>query len=503
VKSPSCRLSLIGSFFVLSLLFPSLSIAQHTVNLTWDASTSQIIGYNIYRATSAKGPYTKLNSTVNVPTSYSDMTPQGGKTYFYAATSVAQDGTESKYSNLGKATIPTGGAGTENTLYSFSGSGGDPKFPYAGLIFDAGGNLYGTTELGGTHSQGTVFEVIPSSDGTWSESVLYDFTGNADGGQPSGSLIFDTAGNLYGTTSLGGSSNCAQGCGTVFKLTSASGGWTESVIYTFTGGPDGREPYSRLQLDAAGNLYGTTLQGGNVGTVCNTGCGVVFELKPSSGGTWKQSVLYTFKGSADGAMPTAALTFDLVGNLYGTTSGGGTGNGVLYKLTPGSGGSWSQSVLHKFSGGYDGKTPYGDVIVDASGNLYGTAYQGGIAPGYGVVFELSLTTAGWKEKLLHVFRDLPAANPVAGLVMDNTGNLFGTTMLGVTKKNCGGGCGDLFKLAPASGGAWTYSLIHTFGVGTDGYRPSGDLILDPIGNIYGTTQAGGANGAGMVFQILH
>jgi uncharacterized repeat protein (TIGR03803 family) len=500
---PWSKLVGFGHVFLNFILLTAPANAQHTVNLTWDASASQIIGYNIYRGNSPNPPYKKLNSAPNVPTNYSDTTAQGGHTYYYAATSVAQDGTESKYSNLGTATIPVGGAGTENALYSFTGSGGDPKLPYAGLVFDAAGNIYGTTELGGTYNQGTVFEVVPSSDGTWTESVLYNFTGDTDGGQPNGSLIFDAAGNLYGTTSFGGSSNCTQGCGTVFKLTPASGGWSESVLYTFTGGADGREPYSRLQFDAAGNLYGTTLLGGNIGTVCTTGCGTVFELKPSSGKTWKQSVLYAFAGAADGAMPTAALTFDTAYNLYGTASAGGSGSGVIYKLTPGSGGTWKQSVLHTFSGGYDGKTPYGDLILGASGNLYGTAYQGGVAPGYGVVFQLSLTSKGWRERLLHVFYNAPAASPVAGLVMDPTGSLFGTTMLGATRTACGGGCGNLFKLAPSSGGGWTYSLIHTFGKNSDGHRPTGDLILDTVGNIYGTTQAGGINGAGMVFQILH
>ena len=318
---------------------------------------------------------------------YSDTTVQGGDTYFYVTTAVDNQGVESAYSNQSEATIPGGGSGTESALYSFAG-GSDPKLPYAGLIFDKAGNLYGTTEFGGTNGQGTVFEITPTSSG-WTETVLYNFTGSADGGQPYASLIFDSAGNLYGTTNFGGSSNCNMGCGTVFKLTPGSGGWTESVLYTFTGGNDGREPYARLRFDAAGNLYGTTLLGGNIGSVCSEGCGTVFKLTPGTSG-WTESVLYAFQGAGDGAAPYDGLALDAAGNLYGTAyTGGASADGVIFKLTPGTSG-WTESVLHTFKGLWDGKYPYGDLILDATGNLYGTAYQGG--SGYGVVFELMLNT---------------------------------------------------------------------------------------------------------------
>jgi len=410
-------------------------------------------------------------------------------------------GVESGYSNLGEAVIPSGGSGSENALYSFAG-GSDPKFPYAGLVFDKAGNLYGTTEFGGTNNQGTVFEITPNSNGTWTESVLYNFTGSSDGGQPYGSLIFDAAGNLYGTTNFGGTSNCNQGCGTVFKLSPGSGGWTESVLYSFSGGTDGREPYARLLFDASGNLYGTTLQGGNINSTCSAGCGTVFKLTPNSNG-YTESVLYAFQGAADGASPYDGLAFDSTGNLYGTANAGGTSaDGVIFKLAPASG-TWTERVLHTFTGRYDGKYPYGDLILDAAGNIYGTAYQGG-GPGFGVVYQLQPNSKGhMTEKLLHGFANTPAGNPVAGLVMDTAGNLYGTTMLGVTESSCGGGCGALFKLSPVSGGGWTYKVVHTFGQGTDGYHPTGDLVLDSAGNMYGTTQAGGAQGTGMVFQIMH
>jgi uncharacterized repeat protein (TIGR03803 family) len=486
----------------LSLLFlPALALA-HAVNLSWDASTSQnIVGYNVYRGPNLTGPYTKINSTLDPNTSYTDSTVQGGQTYYYVTTAVDSQGMESAYSNQSEAVIPSGGSGSENALYNFAG-GGDPKLPYAGLVLDKAGNLYGTTEVGGANNQGTVFEITPNTNGSWTESVIYHFTGSSDGGQPYASLIFDGAGNLYGTTGFGGSTNCNLGCGTVFKLTPGSSGWTETVLYTFTGGSDGRQPSARILRDAAGNLYGTTSLGGNVGSVCSSGCGTVFKLTNGSSG-WNESVLYAFGGGADGASPYAGLAFDATGNLYGTAYAGGTsGNGAIFKLTPGSSG-WTETVLHTFTGAGDGKYPYGDLILDAAGNLYGTAFQGGSA-GYGVVFELLPNSkGGWHERVIHSFYNTPAGNPVAGLAMDTAGNIYGTTMLGATEASCGGGCGTLFKLSPSSSGGWTYKVIHLFGRGTDGYHPTGDLILDSAGNLYGTTQAGGVQGSGLVFQIMH
>jgi uncharacterized repeat protein (TIGR03803 family) len=493
---------LIAILLLLSILFLPALAAAHSVGLSWDPSTSKnIIGYNVYRGPTANGPFTKINSQLDPNTSYTDTTVQSGQTYFYAATAVDNQNVESDYSNLGEAIIPGGGSGSENSLYSFAG-GSDPKTPYAGLIFDKAGNLYGTSQLGGANSLGTVFEITPNSNGSWTESVIYSFTGATDGGQPYGSLVFDTAGNLYGTTSYGGSTNCTQGCGTVFKLTPGSSGWTESVVYTFSGGSDGREPYARLLSDAAGNLYGTTLFGGNITSTCSSGCGTVFKLTRGSSG-WTESVLYAFQGAADGASPYDGLAFDSTGNLYGTAyAGGASGNGVIFKLTPGSSG-WTESILHAFTGGNDGKFPYGDLILDAAGNLYGTASQGG-SQGFGVVFEMRLTKKGnLREAVLHTFANTPSANPVAGLVMDTAGNLYGTTIAGASQTSCGGGCGTLFKLTPVSTGGWTYKVLHDFGHGTDGYHPSGDLVLDPAGNLYGTTQAGGSQGSGLVFEIMH
>jgi uncharacterized repeat protein (TIGR03803 family) len=500
LTSQSKLITFLFTFLTIALI-PTVA-AAHTANLSWDASTSQnIVGYNVYRGASADGPYTKINSTLDPNISYSDSTVQGGQTYYYVTTAVDNQGVESVYSNQTEAIIPGGGSGSENALYNFSG-GSDPKLPYAGLIFDKAGNLYGTTELGGANNQGTVFEIILNANGSWTETVLYNFTGGSDGGQPYANLVFDTAGNLYGTTNFGGSANCNLGCGTVFKLAPGSSGWTENVLYTFTGGTDGREPSARVVLDAAGNLYGTTLLGGTIGSVCSSGCGAVFKLTKGSGG-WTESVVYAFAGGTDGASPYDGLALDAAGNLYGTTYGGGTsGYGTIFKLTPGSSG-WTESVLHSFTGANDGKYPYGDLILDATGNLYGTAFQGG-GPGYGVVFEmLPSSKGGWRERVLHTFGNAPSANPVAGLVMDTAGNLYGTTMAGAAQSSCGGGCGTLFKLTPAASGGWTFKAVHIFGQGTDGFHPTGDLVLDSAGNMYGTTQAGGAQGSGLVFEIMH
>ena len=500
LNSRSKFITLLSTFLTFAF-FPVLA-AAHTADLWWDASTSQnIVGYNVYRGPHGSGPYTKINSALDPKTSYSDSTVVGGQTYYYVTTAVDNQGVESVDSNQTEAVIPGGGSGSESALYNFGG-GSDPKQPYAGLIFDKAGNLYGTTEFGGASNQGTVFEVTINTNGSWTESVLYSFTGGSDGAQPHANVVFDTAGDMYGTTNFGGSANCNLGCGTVFRLTPGSSGWTESVLYTFTGGSDGREPDARVVLDAAGNLYGTTLQGGNINSACSSGCGTVFKLTKGSS-SWTDSVLYAFGGRPDGASPHDGLVFDKAGNLYGTTNGGGTsGYGTIFKLARSSS-AWTESVLHSFNATNGGEYPFGGLILDATGNLYGTTFRGATA-GYGVVFEMLPSSNGvWREKVLHAFANAPSANPVAGLVMDSAGNLYGTTMAGAPQTSCAGGCGTLFKLTPATAGGWTYKVIHSFGLGSDGFHPTGDLILDSTGNMYGTTQAGGAQGSGMVFEMMH
>jgi uncharacterized repeat protein (TIGR03803 family) len=278
------------------------------------------------------------------------------------------------------------GTFTESVIYKFLGWGdGDGSAPLAGLIFDAVGNLYGTTWEGGSgfgcggNGCGTVFELSPSPSGAWTESVLHRFTG-ADGGHANAGLIFDAAGNLFGATYDGGTDTS----GTVFELKpNGDGTWTESVLYSFTGGADGGFPNTDLVFDAAGNPYGMTEFGGG------SGRGVVFKLKPDSDGTWTESVLYSFTGGADGDGPLAGLVFDAAGNLYGTTQGGGSsacpgGCGVVFELTPTSTG-WREAVLHSFLG--YGKNPLAPVIFDPAGNLYGTASSG--KANYGLIFKIT------------------------------------------------------------------------------------------------------------------
>src|ERR1019366_4407129 len=211
--------------------------------------------------------------------------------------------------------ISTGAAAADNVLHNFNNDGTDGVNPQADLIFDAAGNLYGTTSQGGTSDAGTAFELTPAAGGTWTEKVLWSFGTGMDGANPLAGLIFDGAGNLYGTTYNGGTSNS----GTVFELTPAAGGtWTEKVLYGFDGGANGGDPSAGLIFDAAGNLYGTTSFGGPYNH------GTVFELMPAGGGSWTEQVLHNFGSGTDGISPLAGLIFDGAGNLYGTTYHGGS-----------------------------------------------------------------------------------------------------------------------------------------------------------------------------------
>jgi uncharacterized repeat protein (TIGR03803 family) len=341
---------------------------------------------------------------------------------------------------LAMALMTPAGAGSASkykVLHSFKGSP-DAANPRAGLILDATGNLYGTTYLGGTggggNGYGTVFMMAPNGDGTWTESVLHSFMGG-DGSLSFAGLIFDAVGDLYGTTAYGGNGSW----GVVFKLTpNSDGSWTESVLYSFTAGADGGLPSASLIFDGEGNLYGTTKMGGDLTCNAPSGCGTVFKLTPQSDGSWKESVLHRFTGGTDGGIPSASLIFDGAGNLYSTTVEGGDlscsapyGCGTVFKLTPQSDGSWKESVLHRF-GGPDGLGPAASVIFDGAGNLYGTTQLGGdstcVAPyGCGTVFKLTPQSDGsWKESVLHVFLGRPARHPLGGLVLDGASNLYGT-----------------------------------------------------------------------------
>jgi uncharacterized repeat protein (TIGR03803 family) len=382
---------------------------------------------------------------------------------------------------------------TYNILHYFTrGAGG--RGAISSLIFDAAGNLYGTTIAGGSGRNGTVFELTPNQNGSWTESVLYSFSGGDDGGNPYAGVIFDQSGNLYGTTYAGG----ADGDGTVFELTpDQGGGWTESVLYSFTGS-DGDAPVAGVIFDAVGNLYGTTTSGGAAGD------GTVFELTPNQGGGWTESVLYSFKGGNDGSYPDrGSLVFDATGDLYGAAASGGKGGcnvfaagcGAIYELIPGSNGTWTEQVLHRFLGGREGDTPEGALIFDNSGNLYDTTWLGG-SHGVGNVFELTPTTGGgWKEKVLYQFQG-GSYGPTRGVIFDQAGDLCGT-------KEDGGahGAGYVFELTPQANGSWKQKVLHQF-TGKDGANSWAAPIFDAKGNLYGTTESGGHDDGGVVYEII-
>jgi uncharacterized repeat protein (TIGR03803 family) len=363
------------------------------------------------------------------------------------------------------------------------------QYPTGKLIFDAAGNLYGTTVYGGSRKCpggcGVVYKLAHNPKGGWTVGILHAFTG-ADGVNPLGGVILDATGNLYGTTLNGGANNR----GTVFKLApNPDGTWTENVLYSFKGAGDGSAPVAGLIFDATGNLYGTTQGGGG----CGVFCGVVFKLAPNTTGTWTESVLSTLGGFS----PSAELIADGTGNLYGTAAGFGL-SGIVFKLAPNPDGTWTESELYSFTGGPEGGFPLAGLIFDAVGNLYSTTGAGG-AYGYGVVFKLAPNPDGtWTESVLYSFTGgADGRQPEADLVF-HAGNLYGTTTFGGDLSACSdGGCGVVFKLAPTSTG-WRETVLHTF-IGF-GAEPVAPVIFDPAGNLYGTTIGGNGN-SGLVFEI--
>ena len=324
----------------------------------------------------------------------------------------------------------------ETVLYSFT-DGADGAGPIGGLIMDQSGNLYGVTTYGGDAkcSCGTVYRLSP--DGT--ETTLHDFHGVADGENPGEGLVMDGAGNLYGTTQSGGSYDCGGGgCGAVFEIF-ADG--RETLLYVFgSDGEYGDDPVSALILDGAGNLYGTTAGGG--GTGCGgTGCGTVYKVAPNR----TETVLYSFQGGSDGEYPQSGLTEDQSGNLFGTTPGGGGlgcldygGCGTVFELAA----NGTETVLHRFSGA-DGNWPVGQLVEDAAGNLYGETFTGGPKRrcSCGTVF--GLAPDGTETKLRAFVKQ---AVPAGGLIADEYGDLLGVTSLGGDGSCSGEGCGTIFKL---------------------------------------------------------
>jgi uncharacterized repeat protein (TIGR03803 family) len=390
--------------------------------------------------------------------------------------------------------VPSAGAQTFSVIHNFSG-GQDGSQPVAGLTADKAGNLYGTASAGGA-GYGTVFK-LASKNSAWILSPLYSFSGGDDGAGPVTAPVVGPNGTLYGSTAAGGGGSCSEiyeysGCGTIFNLHPGASvckavlcPWTEAVLYRFAGGSDGAYPIGKLLFDQSGNIYGTTfdyLQFGSLGTV--------FELMPSGGG-WTKSVLQRFDGS-NGQYPLAGMIFGQGGSLNGTTYYGGTdSNGAVYQLTP-AGSGWSESVLYSFQNGNDGANPAAGLIADSAGNLYG-ATTGGGSGGGGTVFELTPSNGHWTLSVLYSFTG--GAGPANSLVMDTAGNLYGTTVEDGTY-----GVGTVFELTP-SGSSWVYTDLHDFTGGSDGGDPFGGVILGANGNLYGTTETGGANGDGVVYEI--
>jgi len=308
----------------------------------------------------------------------------------------------------------------ETVIYSFAG-GNDGRSPAASVIMDAAGNLYGTTRFGGPADAGTVFELSPSGS-SWTETVLYAFTGGNDGGDPQAALTLKGK-SLYSTTPQGG----ASGNGVVFQLTPVNGTWQETVLYSFAGGNnDGAYPCGAVIFDKKGNMYGTAESGGP------NQAGAVFELQYSrKAKTWTEQILHFFNGNTDGSNINAGVLFDSAGNLYGITTSGGTYMaGTVYELVP-SGGSWTESVLYNFTGGLDGGFPSAGLVMDKNGNLFSTAFNGG-TNGYGTVFQLTPSGGAWTETVLYNFTGgYDGAFPLASLMIKG-GNLYGTTVEGGT-----------------------------------------------------------------------
>jgi len=396
------------------------------------------------------------------------------------------------------------------------------------------------------------------------EIVLYNFCSQpncVDGANPASSLTPDGAGNFYGTTQLGG----ANMDGTVFELSpNGVGGYNETVLYSFCSlqnCTDGSYPYSYVTLDGQGNLYGTTYYGGLFASGAYSGYGLVFELSPALGGGcpsgsnsgngWCETVLYSFMSTPDAAFPFSGLTLDSYGNLYGTSYGGGSGMGTVYELSPNGSGGWNEQViydgggyagltidgsgniygaddvgdghvfklspngsggwnaiiLHSFRAGQsDGATPEGTPIVDNAGNVYGTTFSGGARKGMGTVWKLTPGPTGeYTEEILQSFIWKYGCNPKAGIVLDSSGNIYSTTGFGIFKSPCYDGCGTVFELA-ASGSGYEWTFLWSFN-GTDGGNPMDSLVLDG-GNLYGTTYGGGtssncpgAGGCGVAFEL--
>jgi uncharacterized repeat protein (TIGR03803 family) len=387
----------------------------------------------------------------------------------------------------------------EKVLYQFPGGNGGNE-PQFGVVFDSKGNAYGTTYYGGTYGWGTIFTLEPSNGG-WKEQVLYNFLGTNDGFNPTGNLLVDPAGNLYGTTLNGGS---GAGCenqgylcsGTVFELAHTKSGWKHIILYNFcsrSGCVDGAGPEG-LTSDGAGNLYGTTVTGGQQ---CESGCGTVYKLSPLNG-SWTEKILYAFNQNGDGYYPNPGITISKSGSLYGTTgSGGGYGYGIVFLLKPGKR-RWQEVMVYAFDGSTNFRDANGYLTLDSAGNVFGTTTGGSSGCNYqcGMIYELSRSSGQWVENTLYTFDETHGTSPNAGLILDSSGNFYGSTILG-GKYNFGA----VFKLKP--GKTWTIELLYNFtGISTD-ESPNPGLIFGPGGGLYSTTPGSyDSQYYGEVFEVV-
>lgn len=418
----------------------------------------------------------------------------------------------------------------ENTIYSFSPwvSLAPGSNPLGSLLRDSNGALYGSTLDGGAYYNGTVFKLSPPVPGraNWNLQVIYTFRGYADGGSPNAHLVMDSTGAIYGTASIGGHWTSQ---GIAFKLTppmSGSGEWTKTTLHTFyyfgygTNTDDGSNPSGGLIMDRAGNLYGTTDLGGTM----PNGSGTVFKLTPLDAARtrWQESVIYRFKGGADGANPMDALSMDNAGAIYGTTLYGGIGPcykgcGTIFKLTPPptGQGAWNKTNLYSFTGGPDGGTPQGKLLIGLSGSLYGAGYKGGTGKcedglgyviGCGVIYKLIPPAAGqsrWTYTLLHDFQGPDGQFPQGGVIADTNGTLVGTASAGGPFSYGVGSFGLVFRLVPPAAGqrGWTEYVLHNFDVSHSGTTPVGELVRSPDGHIFGAAHGGGTGLGGTIFEI--
>ena len=380
-------------------------------------------------------------------------------------------------------------ATTTNVIFSFSED--DGEYADTDLETDNAGNIYGTTVLGGDFASGTVFKVSPTQNG-WAQTVLYSFTSGTDGGEPYKGVTLDREGNLYGTAVTGGSGSCEGGCGVVYKLTNSGGTWTQTVIHTFTGGDDGSGPGARVTLSPSGNdVYGMTPTGGAYGL------GTIYRIHHQPNGTWSFSVIHAFTGGADGASGSAGRMILRQGQLYGAATAGGTyGSGVVFQLTQSGPATWDFRTIYSFRGQPDGSFPYGALLFGRRGNIYGTTYYGG-RNGIGAVYLLSPQPTGeWNERVLYSFQDngTDGSSPISNLVPDDAGNLYGTTSEG------GSGSGTIFKLTP-TGGQWVETVVHSFQGSPDGGFSYNGMVIDGFGNFYGATVHGGVDDDGAIYQF--